>query len=95
MEPVGSGERVERALINEEWVDVKFSGKPVQCDSAPGSTCALLEDMFPFDKGPMPEKKGGLQKMRRVDESHWKYLMDVSYGLLLSSCFNSHYSRAE
>ncbi|KAG8881877.1 hypothetical protein FRB98_004070 [Tulasnella sp. 332] len=77
MEPVGAGERVERALINEEWVDVKFLGKPVQCDSVPRSTCALLEEMFPFDNGPIQVQKGGLRKTTRVDESHWKYLMDI------------------
>lgn len=78
LEPVGAGERVERALINEEWVDVKFSGKPVQCDTAPGSTCMLLEKMFPFDQGPIVAQQVERKRKRPVDESQWKYLMDVS-----------------
>ncbi|KAG9026087.1 Glycosyltransferase Family 90 domain containing protein [Tulasnella sp. JGI-2019a] len=80
MEPVGAGERIERAFINEEWVDVKFTGKPVQCD--PDSTCALMETLFPFDSGvrlPTMKKVKGSKKPVLVsnDETHWKYLMDI------------------
>lgn len=63
-EPVGTGERVERALINEEWMDVMFSGDPMQCDP---EACDALKATVPFES------------MEKADnERQWKFLMDVS-----------------
>jgi len=62
-DPVSTGERVERALLSEEWMDVKFSGEPMQCDTI---TCPVLRANYPFEA------------TDDVDtEKQWKFLMDI------------------
>ncbi|KAG8987720.1 Glycosyltransferase Family 90 domain containing protein [Tulasnella sp. 427] len=62
-EPVGMGERIEQALLNEQWVDALFAGQPVQCKD---EVCKELQKAFKFvDAEPT------------YYEKQWKFLMDI------------------
>lgn len=70
LETVGSCERVETGWLNEDWMDVKFVGRPMGCQGGKGgqSLCGELEKRFEF-------------KPKWEDEeqtAQWKYLIDVS-----------------
>ncbi|KAG8895495.1 Glycosyltransferase Family 90 domain containing protein [Tulasnella sp. 417] len=69
LETIGSCERVETGWLNEEWVDVKFIGRPLGCEGGKGehSMCAELEKRFEF----MPKWEDEEQA------TQWKYLIDI------------------
>ncbi|KAG8949524.1 Glycosyltransferase Family 90 domain containing protein [Tulasnella sp. 424] len=69
LETVGSCERVETGWLNEDWMDVKFVGRPMGCQGGKGgqSLCGELEKRFEF-------------KPKWEDEeqtAQWKYLIDI------------------
>lgn len=66
---VGLPEQLERAWLNEDWLDIKFTGVggiPVGC--AEKELCKALEEKFQF----LSRWEG------QYEETEWKYLIDVS-----------------
>ncbi|KAG8901563.1 Glycosyltransferase Family 90 domain containing protein [Tulasnella sp. 408] len=69
LETIGSCERVETGWLNEDWMDVKFVGKPLGCETKKGgvSLCAELETRFEF-KPKWADEEQAMQ---------WRYLIDI------------------
>ncbi|KAG8897908.1 Glycosyltransferase Family 90 domain containing protein [Tulasnella sp. 403] len=65
-EPVSGGERVEKGLLNEEWVDARFTGSPMLCESGKDKTCEDLARLFEF----VPAEPAHYEK-------EWKFLIDI------------------
>jgi hypothetical protein len=62
--------QVDRTSMGDEWVDVHFSGSPMQCDE---EACKEMEEMFDWRDG-----------MNWEQASRYKYVMDVSVSLIVS-----------
>lgn len=61
--PIGEPERWSVDLINLAMMDIKFSGKPIQCEQV---TCREMEDMFEWSP-----------YMTEREASEYKYVVDV------------------
>lgn len=67
LETIGSCERVETGWLNEDWMDVKFIGRPLGCEAGKGTMCAELEKRFEFKPKWEDEEQA----------TQWKYLIDI------------------
>jgi len=64
---VGHPEKTEKSLLNDDWMDVKFKGKPTQCEEGIGGTCLELDRSFEF-----------MARWEDQDqEKQWKYMIDL------------------
>ena len=62
--PVGEPLTVEAATLNEDLMDIGFSGRPGQCDSV---VCPIIAKEYKFR-----------ERQSLVDANNYKYILDVS-----------------